>query len=255
MIWMGYYQFDITTTPKEPGIGWIAGRSAREFFVPNNLLQQRSQPGIRERHVIFNFNTSTGHLSVLSRGSNNGLSQVNVNGQNVLRGGSHALNQRDMKIRLGSFEYLFEYTPFAHTREFREQRQVYIRQSLGLEVNIDLAPTPIGKPWVFGSWTIDHSLGKGASGRVYRATDVKGQIAVLKFVERHLAKTGSIEKEIRTLQSLTRLAQKEDSEGRLLLLRDVIRHNGHVGAKWEDVALVLQPVADETMQMLVEAAG
>jgi len=242
MIWKGYHEFDIANPPQNPEIGWAGGKDKNvEFLTANNKFQ-----GIRHRHAIFNFNLQTGYLYVLSRGSDDGTSRVSVNGATIPRGHTRALNQSNMTICLGPLEYHFIYTDFATTTTFKERQHAYARRFLGIKApNFDLTPTPAGKPWVFGDWTIIQSLGKGSFGRVYSATDFKSQLVAIKFIEGS-QKTAKVQNEVQTHQQLTELAETRDDKGRLLRLLEVIYQNGTT-----DVALILQPVAYMTFAKLV----
>jgi len=109
---------------------------------------------------------------------------------------------------------------------------------LGMEApNFDLTPTPAGKPWVFGDWTIIQSLGQGSSGRVYSATNSKSQLVAIKFIEGS-RRTARVQVEVQTHRQLTELAKTGNNGGRLLQLLEVVYQNGTT-----DVALILQPVA------------
>ena len=68
--------------------------------------------------------------------------QIAVNGPDVARGKTHALNQNLMTIRLGTLEYIFRYTDFASDEIFNLQRKQHLNRYLGVsEALLDLAPT------------------------------------------------------------------------------------------------------------------
>ncbi|KAK3080547.1 hypothetical protein LTS18_000368 [Coniosporium uncinatum] len=151
-----------------------------------------------------------------------------------------------MTICLGPSEYEFIYTEYANTTAFKDQQRAYARRFLGVQAeNFDMTPTPAGKPWVFGDWTIIHQPGKGTFGRVYSATDSKSQLVAIKFIEGG-QRAAKVQNELRTHQQLTDLAKASNDKGRLLRLLEDIYQNGTT-----DVALILHPVAHMTFAKLI----
>ncbi|MCJ1313872.1 hypothetical protein MMC25_007552 [Agyrium rufum] len=216
MIYTGHYTLDLSIPPNEPDNGWIAGRSSAGVDVEFSI-EFNPNPVIRARHALFNIHVETDQLCILSRVSNSGPSQVSVNGHSISRGTKYALNQALMRIRLGPLEYLFDYTEFGRTIKFSEHLNKYTKKNLGIvSPNFSLTPTPSGRPWIFGDWTIKKSLWRSK-------TEENGT------------------EKIQTLRKLTELAKTEDDEDRLLHLQDVVYHSGtkdFTASAWDDVALV-----------------
>jgi hypothetical protein len=258
MIWTGCYTFNIApdSVPADCPKGWIAGKGAPEAVVDFLLTMNGRQPDIRSQHVMFNFHRSTGYLHLVSRASSNGRSPVGVNGHDIPRGMTYSLNQKDMKIRLGTLEYVFDYTDFSMSAKFQDDRMNYMTQYLGIsESNFDLTPTPSGKPRTIGDWTFSNPLGAGSFGRVHSATDSKGRIAAIKTVERKSRNANHVKNEVRILKELTTLAESEGAQDQILRLIDVIypKTEEYTNDPFEEIALVLQPCVRETFDSLITA--
>jgi hypothetical protein len=256
MIWTGCYTFDMGSLPADHSRGWTAGKEAPGTEVDFLLTTNGRQSDIRGRHVIFNFHQSTGYLYIVSRASSSGRSPVSVNGHEVPRGMTYSLNQQRMKIRLGTLEYVFEYTDYANSTDFQTRRGGYMTEVMGVSgATFDLTPTPSGKPRTIGDWTFSTPLGTGAFGRVHSATDSKGRIAAIKTIERKSRTADQVKEEIRILKELTALAEAEGAQDRILCLVDVIYPKGeeYTDAPFEEVSLVLQPCVLHTFADLVTA--
>ena len=258
MIWTGCYTFNIDpdNVPGDCSKGWTAGKGAPETVVDFLLTTNGRQPDIRSQHAMFNFHRSTGYLYLVSRASSNGRSPVTVNGHDIARGMTYSLNQKAMKIRLGTLEYVFDYTDFSNSAEFREDRVRYMTQYLGIsESNFDLTPTPSGQPRTIGDWTFSNPLGAGSFGRVHSATDSKGRIAAIKTVERRSRNANHVKNEVRILKELTTLAESEGAQDQILRLIDVIypKTEEYTNDPFEEITLVLQPCVRETFDTLITA--
>lgn len=129
-----------------------------------------------------------------------------------------------MSIRIGDLKYEFKYTDSAYTDRYYRTRQAYMEEDLNLSnfLNETITPTPSAAFRTLGDWTINASLGRGASGKVVSGTNSKGEIVTIKVMGRDLP--GGVENSKRKihvpkkLQRLTEVYQGDKS--RVIRLRD-----------------------------------
>ncbi|MCJ1368626.1 hypothetical protein MMC16_007770 [Acarospora aff. strigata] len=259
-VWTGQYIFDLSIKVTKPLIGWVAGKGRPEdplahddveLFLTSSLERRE---GVRGRHARFNFNQGTGFFGVAR--ASRAVMELTVNGEPV----SHsifAFNQSHAKLRIGYLEYHFEYTEYARSTHISNNMRDYLENALAFQSQPPpyLATTPASSAIIVGQWTISSSLGSGSFGKVHAATNTKNEVVAIKTVVRQSQRTGAaLQHEIQVLRALTDLGQAADDSGRLLRLREVIYQTG----KWkyqpphfENVWLVLEPVARETFTQLV----
>lgn len=261
MIWTGHYLFDLSKFPNDPKVGWVAGRakkdSSADFWITTNPYRDK----IKANHANFNFDRVTGTLNIIPQvpKTSSGLVKVNAN---VINGGeARALNQGEMMIQLGPLEYVFKYTGYARTDRYSIQRMVYLKDNLKMNVSessFSLTPTPTPRARTYGEYTFVRLIGRGASGRVWSATDPKSRVVAIKVVTRNSKWTAAeLEESITVLKDFTTLKEKENEKGRVLGLVDVFYTSGNKTYDHslpEEVYLVLQPAVQETFRDLAVAA-
>ena len=149
-----------------------------------------------------------------------------------------------MTISFGKLEYEFKYTPFASTREFEALRDEAMKD-MGTRDHVDVViPTPLAvNAMTIGSWTVGNSLGRGGHGRVFMGTNAKNDVVALKIMD-STDKNRIVASEVEINTVLTDLAEKEDTDGRILRQREVI-HGDY------DVVSVHWPVVPMTLGNLV----
>lgn len=259
-IWMGRYTFSLDNEPSRPSRGWMVGRGRQDVAVDIQLTTNRPNFNVRGFHALFNLHTSTGYLWICRATGSIGL-ELTVNGEEVGKGQRFALNQTPMRIRLGRCEYLFEYTEYARSNSFKKLQRDYMTRYLNvLTENLDLGLTPTPNPQsrMIGEWTLGMSLGKGTFGKVFVGTNVQNEIVAVKIVERGTRTQASVAEEIRILEELKKLGEKEDDQGRLVRLKQVIYQNGreeYTSKRFEDVALILEPAVRGDFLLIVEEAA
>ena len=258
MVWSGHYIFDLTALPFEPESGWTAGTNRKNEQIDFVLTTKQISARVRTYHARFNFHPHTGFLFV-SKVSRAITAEIAVDGIQVQRGQLYGLNQSSMTIWIGQLQYIFQYLDFASSPAFYKDHQNYMKDQLTEFTSISsITPTPTGRPRIFGGWTLGRSLGRGGFGKVYTATNSRNEIAAIKVQERVSKTAYQIGQEVRVLRSLKELSEREDDEGRLVRLRDVIYENEtgeHTSTKFEDVAFVLEPAVENDFTDLINIAA
>ncbi len=119
----------------------------------------------------------------------------------------HTLNQHNMRIRLSSLGYIFEYTEFASTDLFFKLRGEYISRTLNgpSSTPFDM-PTQRYETMTMSQWTLSSPLGKGSEGSVFLASDVRNEVVAIKVIERKARTADRINAEIARYQEVTYLA-------------------------------------------------
>lgn len=255
MIWSGWYSFDLGTPPSDATRGWTAGTGTRAIEIdflmkPQVMNPRKEKPNVHGYHARFYFHAETGHLylSKISRRSN---AEVEVNGNSVACGEQYVLNQNPMNIRIGALAYEFRYTEFASTNHFYKERQQYMTETMGVSrpPDINLTPTPAETSRTLGAWSILKPLGRGAQGRVFSASNTKGEIVAIKIVERSRKTISQVNSEIQVLEELQKLSEiHEGDRKRVLRLREAIFQGAenHISTSFDEVALVLEPAVTAT---------
>ncbi|KAI1130270.1 kinase-like domain-containing protein [Nemania abortiva] len=262
MIWVGRYSLAFDSTPLEEERGWKIGKGPTEKVPMDLLLCTRSyakwhEINLRNPHARINFDTQTRSLYIIGC-SRSMLAQLTVNGEAVPRR-PHHLNQHTMKVRLDKLEYDFRWTDYAATKEYVGERGKYVIRALhGPTIPMIDMPTPSPNQTTIGKWTLGKPLGKGARGRVFFGSDSSGDIAAIKLVERTSQNCGPVDEEVKILQEVTNLASKSDDNERILRMVDVIYPNQETfpsKAPFDHVAMVLKPMAHQTLLALVRVAS
>lgn len=258
VVWAGYYQFDLDCPPADPQIGWTVGKGREGMSIDFLVTTRNISHEVKGYHARFNLHPNTGYLYI-SKTSGAVTTKVAVNGNDVSCRQAYALNQTPMNIRMGQLEYTFEYTEIACSDSFYKRREEYMKSHLNGSVpNPSLTPTPAGQARTIGSWTFNASLGRGAFGKVFTATNSRNHVVAIKIVERNSKTANEVEHEIQVLQDLKRLAETENDEGRLVRLRETIYQDGkqeYKSASFEDVALVFEPAAESDFTQLIDTAA
>jgi tRNA A-37 threonylcarbamoyl transferase component Bud32 len=260
MLWTGSYMISLDHVPiNRAGLGWIAGKAGNplvDLVLATRRFAQAHDLQLRSNHARFNFSAERAAF-LIARYSRSARSELAVNGTTVTS--VHFLNQQSMKIRISALEYDFSYTPFAYTHEYYEDlNRIYLPLVLRATVNSTSIqiPTPQGPPRTFGDWTVSEPLGRGAEGNVFSASNRHGEVVALKVVLRAHNNAHQAESEIRTLKTLTKLAETHD-ETRLLRLRQAIYPRDtpdfDTANNFDEVALIFEPVATMTLAAYIKA--
>lgn len=253
----GYYAFDLKRHPEEPEIGWTAGKGRDTSNVDLIITTKQRRDAIRGIHVIFNFSPKTGFLTISSKVGSHSDGLVTVDGQSLQRGETSALNNHHMKIRLGLLEYDFQYEDLRSNEAFKREHADYVRKYIASDknaaVNFGLTPTPSGQRRIIGQWTLGKALGKGGFGKVSCATNSSSRIVAIKRVERNPMNRASVDRELQTLRDITQLAL-DQKEQRIVRLLQIIREPTNASSAFEEIALVMEPVAHGTFKNLVQRA-
>lgn len=260
MIWFGWFTFDFDTPPSKSSTGWAVGKGRRGYNIDFTITTQQFSASVRGYHARFNFHATTGYIYI-SKVSREPSAEVLVNGKNMRSGEQVCLNKNPTDIRLGNLEYKFQYTDFAYTERFYETRQQYMTRYLNVSnpPNPSLTPTPSTTFRTFGNWTISNSLGKGTYGKVFSATNSKGEVVAIKVVDRSQRTIQQVNSEIQVLKELQGLSEaNEGDRNRVVRLNETIYQHGtetYTSAGFEEVALVLEPAVTGTFLQITNLAA
>ncbi len=144
--------------------------------------------------------------------SSSPLVRVTINGELVSRR-PFALNQHSMKIAVDKLEYRLQYTDFASTSNFREQRISYLASHDKSLPNLDYEiPTPSPGQRTYGQWTLLQPIGKGSFGRVFLASNKDNKVVAMKVLERTHLTVEMVNAEVAISRQITALAQRCDDQ-------------------------------------------
>jgi hypothetical protein len=255
VIWTGQYEFDLNNSPAEPPLGWGAGKGGPDTPIDLLIIHR----GIQGCHVSFNFHHDTGHMYLTSNASRIFDGRVTVKGLEVGCGEMHAFNQTPTHLAIGRLGYIFEYTDIVRTEHFYNRRKQYMADHLDISApTFSLTPIPSGPSQSIGEWTLGPTFRKGTSGKVYAATNSKAQLVAIKIVERNSSEAAEmVRKDIQVLRDVSRLAEDENDERRLLRLKDVIyqyEKEEYTPTHLEDVMLILEPAVEYDFEQLTDIA-
>lgn len=192
----------------------------------------------------------------MARGSRRSDVEVAVNGESVTSVEfKHYLNQHQMKIKISSLDYVFQYSAFAQTLDFQKRLDLYLR-GLGpisglLQHDI---PTPLPDTRTIQKWTLNKALGKGGSGRVSLATDKSGHVVAIKVVTKDAKTAHAVDEEVRILELLRHTDGSEEEKARIVHLEEVISLDTAVDKAnpFVEVALVLTPAMSSTLDSIIQ---
>lgn len=109
-----------------------------------------------------------------------------------------------------------------------------------------------------GAWTLAEPLGRGGSGRVFLASNSKGNVAAVKIVEWNSRTRNNVDREVRTFEKLKLLANSIGAERRIVQLVEVIGHpeldepSSPPQMPFRDVALVMTPMTPITLGDIIK---
>lgn len=256
MIWEGAYIFVFSPAPSVPDLGWTAGKGPNvDLLLSTRPFAKQHDPKLKSFHARFNFDRETAafFITKLNRST---AAELTVNGV-PLDQRMCTLNQHRMNIRISSLEYAFQYSEFSSSKNYKETLREYLAGAL--EAPIQGAfhmPTLLSQTRTIGPWTLHDPLGKGAVGKVFLASNSRNEVVAVKVMERNSKTAGSVDKEISVLRMLTKLAEDQDDEERLVRLKDTLYTKDAAtlpgsAAVFEEVALVLVPMTPQTFDYLV----
>lgn len=256
LVWSGHYLFSFDSIEPGSQVGWQAGKgSQNNLRLASPSFAKQHDPSLRSIHVRFNFDTSN-RAFFLARGSRRSDVEVAVNGESItLADVKHYLNQHQMKIKISSMDYVFQYSAFAQTVDYQKRLQDYLRDLgpiFGL-LQHDI-PTPLPDTRTIQKWTLNKALGKGGSGRVSLATDKSGHVAAIKVVTKDTKTAHAVDEEVRILEILRRTDGSEEDKARMVRLEEVISLHTAVDKAnpFVEVALVMTPAMSSTLDSIIQ---
>ena len=207
---------------------------------------------IRSRHAKFAFNQKSGLFGVAR--ASRGQTVLSLNREAVSYA-SLALNRKCSSLQIGPLLYDFKYTDYSRTDAFQVEKRMFMRTVMNAPVDgMWIAPSPMLVEMTVEQWTMDRALGSGTYGTVHAATNSKHQLVAIKKEIRSITTSQRVDSEISTLQLLTELVKKNEDDGRLLRLRQVIYEHGDAAYQPphpESVWLVLEPLVPETLASVI----
>lgn len=252
-IWTGHYEFSIEAPPCDPARGYTVGKGPLED-VPLDLLlctkffAEKHGIDLRNPHAHFNFLRES-RAFYIAKNSRLQSVELTVNGETVQRR-PFALNQHSMIIRFSKLEYTFQWTEYAATQDFIEDRTEYVTKDLNGPVQVDIdMPTPRPNRRTIGTWTLGDALGTGAFGKVFLGTNSLGEVAAVKMIDRTYKNHLTVDAEVETCRAVTTFAEKFDEGGRILRVVEVLYTKDEKFSPtvvFDQVAVVLQPMATQT---------
>ena len=258
MVWIGCYLLSFEPAPSAPDLGWTVGKRVpqknpgADLVLCTRLFTRKYGIDLPIVHARFNFAPDNRALFIAGC-SRSQLAQLRVNGEAIQRR-LFTLNQHKMKIGFGNLEYVFEYTPFAATKAYVQQRHGYTT-GLGAPQFVPFeVPTPLVYTRTMGEWTLGDPLGRGGHGKVFLATNTKNKMAAIKVVERTSKGIGEVSSKVATNAEVTELAKQWDKGGRIMRQINVLyfsekRPSGRTG--FDEIAIILQPATPETFNNLL----
>lgn len=258
MIWSGYYVFDLENPPDGPLSGWIIGKGPgdvgphdrhADLYLCTMEFAKQNVPSLRYRHGRFNFDT--GNRAFYMASMVHGASpRLVVNGVSLGRT-KHSLNQHSMSIFVDTLQYTFEYTDHALSNEFVQERVDYMVDVIGGPSSVDFdMPTPQRETRTIGQWTIGKSLGKGAIGRVYLASNTRNEMVAVKIMEITRKTKWAVDQEIKAFRQLTELlgdSYFDDNYRKDCIVRLRETTEKFCGNGFDEIGLILEPMTPRTM--------
>ena len=256
-IWKGCYTFNFDVLPTNPKLGWTAGVEIEGRPADLLLTTERMTGGAKDLQAVFNFHPLTGLLYIGSEAPDKASAPaIKVNSQVVHPAQRHTLNNNEMRVSIGQLEYTFSYTQAVRNSAYIENRKAYMEVYLGWKnKNFSRTPTPAVKKRKIKEWVLSDFLGKGASGRVWSATNANSKVVAIKIVVVKKGHQAAVNDEIANWRTLTRLARHKKVEDRLVHLVDAF--SKPIEEFWQppikdEFFFVLEPAALRTFDSLIE---
>ena len=253
-IWTGHYEFSLEASPSALERGYTVGKGPLEnvrgdLLLCTQLFAHKHGINLRNPHAYFNFFREN-RAFFIAKTSRLQSTQLTVNGETV-HGRPYALNQHSMIIRFDKLEYTFQWTDYAATKAFMEERSAYVIKGLAGPEHVDVdMPTPVPNKRTMGRWTLGDALGTGAYGKVFFGSNALGEVAAVKMMDRSLRNYGTVDAEVQTCKAITTFAEKSDEGRRILRVVEVLYSKDEKFSSdvvFDQVAVVLQPVARQTL--------
>jgi hypothetical protein len=153
----------------------------------------------------------------------NAAREVTVDGASFKRQPC-SLNKGCAIVSIGSMSFTCAYTQYSRSDDFKRLRDIFWSQARIRKAQdastaaLALMPMPAQQTQSIGQWTLATELGKGATGKVYSATNSSGAKVAIKVVERNRRSVASIQREIGVLEELTQEAKRDGCKNIILLV-------------------------------------
>jgi serine/threonine protein kinase len=114
-----------------------------------------------------------------------------------------------------------------------------------------LTPTPSGVSTIYGQWAVHITIAQGAGGKVFSATNSRGELVAVKRLSAKVSTTRTIKRERRSLERLTALS-KEHSFSGIIRLIEVIDVGGAMSPD-KDYIFVPSPLCQTTLDQYIQS--
>jgi hypothetical protein len=262
MIWTGRYLLGFDPEPSDPEVGWTAGKQQDgvDLLLCTTAFDKKHGVNLRSMHARFNFDRDNRAFFIAGKfDPRRRAAELSVNGETVT-GKQHMLNQHSMSIMFGQLNYVLQYTGWAETPAFEKQRKDYMTRLMGAPSVIDFEmPTPARIVQTLGQWTLAKPLGRGATGRVFLASNSTNEMAAVKVVEWNSRTARSVDREVRTFRQLAteKWDGDDNDEEHIVRLIEVVGYpegnQPSPSAPFQEIGIVMFPVTRMTLNDLIHS--
>jgi hypothetical protein len=261
MIWTGRYLLSFEPGPLDPEFGWTAGKQQGhvDLLLCTTTFDKVHGVNLRSMHARFNFDRDNRAFFIAGKSDpRRRVAKLSVNGD-VVSGKQHTLNQHSMPITFGQLNYVLQYTDWAETPAFMARLETYMTTFLKEPSVIDFEmPTPASSVRTLGQWTLSKPLSRGASGKVFLASNSSNEMVAVKIVEWNSRTARSVDREVHTFRQLAKEDWDGEDDKRIVCLREVISYPGDnqlpssTPSPFQEVAIIMVPVTRTTLSNLID---
>lgn len=140
--------------------------------IPNNLLlcakllARRHGINLRNPHAQFNFFSNNRGLNIV--GYSKSKSAGVTGGDTAVSQTLHLLNQHSVGILFDKLQYIFQWTDFAATEEFKDICIKYVASTIGASLNVDIdTPAPLINSRIIDKSALRDPLDKCGQGKAF----------------------------------------------------------------------------------------
>jgi hypothetical protein len=254
--WNGHYTFKLSNRDSDVGALWMAGTGRTRSPLPGQGVQFKMvHSDVRGMHAKFALDPM-GYITVFT--ATTAIRHITVDGAPLPKK-PYFLNKRSAIIGIGNMSFKFSYTDYSLSDDFGKLRKEFcskaqFRSGQGISIaELSLTPMPAQETKIIGAWTLAKELGKGASGKVYSATNSSGVRVAIKLVERNKRSEESLRQERDVLVELTREATMKKCKNIIQLVQLIGKIDDHDPELiFQEIGFVLSPAAYSTIDSVVK---
>ena len=154
-------------------------------------------------------------------------------------------------IRFDKLEYVFQWTKFVITVDFKKARHKYVTRMIDDSIIVDIdMPTSLFNKRTIDEWTLKDALNVDDQKMMFFASNFLDHVAVIKVIERIVKNHHNVDVKVQRCLKVSVFADQCDDSEKILRVADVIYINEKkfsFKAVFDNVAIVMHSMTSQTL--------